>query len=80
MTMHTTSPDQDQPGVGSRRPGTLTLREVMGSVLAAGFGVQSKENKVRDFSHGRPLQFIVTGVTFTIALLAGLIILVNLIV
>jgi hypothetical protein len=80
MTMQTTSPDQDQPGVSSRRPEALTLREVMGSVLAAGFGVQSKENKVRDFSHGRPLQFIVTGVTFTIALLAGLIILVNLIV
>jgi hypothetical protein len=51
----------------------LSLLQVMGSVLAAGFGVQSKENKVRDFTRGKPLQFIVAGVVFTLALLVGLV-------
>lgn len=58
----------------------LTLRQVMGSVLAAGFGVQSKENKVRDFSRGKPLHFIIAGLTFTVALLVGLIVVVNLVI
>ena len=54
--------------------------QVICSVFAAGFGVQSKENKVRDFSRGRPLQFIVAGLLFTIAFLIALITLVNVIV
>ena len=58
----------------------LTLWQVICSVFAAGFGVQSKENKVRDFSRGKPLQFIIAGLVFTIAFLLGLITIVNLIV
>lgn len=52
----------------------------MGSVLAAAFGVQSKENKVRDFTHGKPLHFILAGLIFTVALLAALVAVVSLIV
>ena len=58
----------------------LTLLEVMGSVLAAGFGVQSKENKVRDFTRGKPLHFILAGLIFTVALLAALVAVVTLVV
>jgi hypothetical protein len=58
----------------------LTLWQVICSVFAAGFGVQSKENKVRDFTRGKPLQFIIAGLLFTIAFLIGLITIVNLIV
>jgi len=31
------------------------------SVLAAGFGVQSRENRERDFKHGKAIHFIVAG-------------------
>jgi hypothetical protein len=58
----------------------LSLWQVMCSVFAAGFGVQSKENKVRDFTRGKPLQFILAGLIFTIAFLVALIAVVNLIV
>ena len=58
----------------------LTLLEVMGSVLAAGFGVQSKENKVRDFTRGKPVHFIIAGVAFTLALLVTLVVVVALVV
>jgi len=58
----------------------LTLLQVMGSVFAAGFGVQSKDRKVRDFTRGKPLQFVIAGLVFTLAFLFGLITIVNLIV
>jgi hypothetical protein len=58
----------------------LTLLQVTGSVLAAGFGVQSKENKQRDFARGKPWQFIVVGVGFTLAFLASVLIVVNMVV
>jgi hypothetical protein len=81
-TMTTTrhlAADQTQPA-STGATDDLTLLQVMGSVLAAGFGVQSKENKVRDFTRGKPFHFIVAGVVFTLALLVGLVVLVNLVV
>ena len=39
---------------------------VVASVLAAGFGVQSKKNRERDFQNGKPIVFIITGIVFTI--------------
>ena len=61
-------------------PEDLTLLQVMGSVFAAGFGVQSKDRKVRDFTRGKPLQFVIAGLVFTLAFLFGLIAIVNLMV
>lgn len=58
----------------------LSLPQVMGSVFAAGFGVQSRENKVRDFSHGKPMHFIIAGITFTLGLLVALVAVVNFVV
>lgn len=45
---------------------SLTLREMLGSVLAAALGVQSGKNRTRDFSHGKPSHFIILGVGFTL--------------
>ncbi len=44
----------------------LTLRQMLGSVLAAVLGVQSGKNRARDFSHGKPSHFIILGVGFTV--------------
>jgi hypothetical protein len=74
------TPAEERPTPHCGEGNDLTLAQVVGSVFAAGFGVQSKENKVRDFSRGKPLQFIAAGLFFTLALLAGLVALVNLVV
>lgn len=50
--------DQDKP---------LTLWEMLQSVLAAAFGVQSGKHRARDFSRGKPSHFIILGVIFTLA-------------
>ncbi|MDH4562349.1 MULTISPECIES: DUF2970 domain-containing protein [unclassified Pseudomonas] len=43
----------------------LSFREMLQSVLAAAFGVQSGKNRARDFSRGKPSHFIILGVLFT---------------
>jgi hypothetical protein len=60
--------------------GDLALCQVMGSVFAASFGVQSKGNKVRDFQNGKPVHFIIAGLVFTVLFLVSLVTVVNLIV
>lgn len=40
--------------------------QVIKSTAAAGFGVQSETARQRDFTHGRPLHFIIAGVVGTI--------------
>ncbi len=72
-----TATDSDKRG-GDK--GDLSTVQVVGSTLAAAFGVQSKENKIRDFERGKPHQFIIAGVVFTLLFLAGMIALVNFIV
>ncbi|WP_137885632.1 DUF2970 domain-containing protein [Pseudomonas sp. 2FE] len=39
--------------------------QMLHSVLAAAFGVQSGKNRARDFTRGKPSQFIILGVLFT---------------
>ncbi|QGZ31544.1 DUF2970 domain-containing protein [Stutzerimonas stutzeri] len=46
---------------------SLTLRQMLQSVLAGALGVQSGKNRARDFSHGKPSHFILLGVGFTVA-------------
>lgn len=43
----------------------LSFREMLQSVVAAAFGVQSGKNRTRDFSRGKPSHFIILGVLFT---------------
>ena len=53
-----------------------TFWQMLHSVLAAAFGVQSGRNRARDFTHGKPSHFIAMGILFTLAfvlLLYGLV-------
>jgi len=58
--------DQDRQ---SKEPNIL---QVIGSVLAAGFGVQSSKNRERDFQHGNPAIFIAVGLVATILLVLSI--------
>ncbi|MGH8436168.1 MAG: DUF2970 domain-containing protein [Pseudomonas sp.] len=42
-----------------------TFWQMLHSVLAAAFGVQSGKNRARDFTRGKPSHFIILGVLFT---------------
>ena len=42
-----------------------TFWQVVHSVMAAAFGVQSSKNRTRDFTHGKPAQFLLLGLLFT---------------
>lgn len=42
------------------------LGQIVGSVFAAAFGVQSSKNQERDFKHGKARVFIVSGIVFTL--------------
>jgi len=53
--------DQDR-----QSPQAPTLRQVIGSVLAAAFGVQSNKNRERDFQAGAWKTFATVGVIATI--------------
>jgi len=44
----------------------LRFGELLQSILAAAFGVQSGKNRSRDFSRGKPAQFIAIGLLFTL--------------
>ncbi len=43
----------------------LSFWQVLLSVLAAAFGVQSGKNRQRDFSRGKPLHFVAIGLLAT---------------
>ena len=57
----------------------LTLLQLIGSALAAGFGVQSSTNRKRDFSKGKPSQFIAIGIIFTVLFVLIMVGIVNLV-
>lgn len=44
----------------------LSFLEILGSTFAAAIGVQSKANKKRDFSQGKPTHFIFAGIIFAV--------------
>jgi len=43
-----------------------TIMQVIKSVLAAAAGIQSNENRERDFKHGSLSSYIIAGLVFTI--------------
>jgi uncharacterized membrane protein YdbT with pleckstrin-like domain len=49
-----------------KEPVKPTLLQVMSSVLAAAFGVQSTANRERDFAGGSATVYIVAGIIFTV--------------
>jgi hypothetical protein len=42
-----------------------TFWQMLHSVMAAAFGVQSGKNRARDFTHGKPSHFVTLGILFT---------------
>jgi hypothetical protein len=42
-----------------------TFWQMLHSVMAAAFGVQSGKNRARDFTHGKPSHFVILGIVFT---------------
>lgn len=57
-------PSDDSP----QRPDDLkppTFWQMLHSVMAAAFGVQSHKNRARDFTHGKPSHFVIMGIAFT---------------
>ena len=48
-----------------KTPQKLTLWQIICSVFAAAFGVQSNKNRERDFNQAKPSTYIIAGVIFT---------------
>ena len=57
----------------------LSVWQLVKSALAAGFGVQSSRNRNRDFSRGKPGQFIAVGIVLTATFVIAIIALVKLV-
>ncbi|MDZ7669216.1 MAG: DUF2970 domain-containing protein [Gammaproteobacteria bacterium] len=76
-----TQPPEHQQDEEEQRdaPEPLSPWEIVTSTLAAALGVQSRRNRERDFSRGRPLHFIIAGVIFTVLFVVGMVLVVNLI-
>ncbi|MBN3862132.1 MULTISPECIES: DUF2970 domain-containing protein [Pseudomonas] len=52
----------DDPVDNNKPP---TFWQMLHSVMAAAFGVQSGKNRARDFTHGKPSHFVILGIVFT---------------
>ena len=49
-----------------------TLLQVLKSVLASFFGVQSNNNRERDFQHGNPSHYLIVGLILTVAFIVAI--------
>ena len=67
--MPTTDPNEKEP----------SLLQVVGSVIASFFGVQSSRARVRDFKHGRAGVFIAVGIVMTVAFVLTVLLVVKLV-
>jgi hypothetical protein len=56
----------DSPGDDPSGAKPPTFWQMVHSVLAAALGVQSNRNRQRDFTHGKPVHFLVLGLLFTV--------------
>lgn len=62
--MSTTNSEGCDHGADEQRK-SLTLLQMVGSILASFFGVQSSKRRERDFELGKPLAFFMVGVLMT---------------
>ena len=74
--MHEKKEDSSKAREKTRK---LNPLQVVGSVLAAGLGVQSSKNRERDFKQGRPGVFIAAGIVFTLLFIGFVIFLVQMV-
>lgn len=68
----------DQQKQDDNKPTQVSTLDVILSVFRAWFGVQTEENRKRDFSSNDPTPFIVAGVIFALIMILGVIIAVKL--
>jgi uncharacterized membrane protein YhaH (DUF805 family) len=68
---------QDKESKTEEKPKSLPFWYVVLSVLRASFGVQSANNRERDFKQGKLLTFIVAALLFTAIFVATLILIVR---
>ena len=73
-----TAPDTDAGETSSQRD-KLPFWRMMISVIQASFGVQSKENKERDFTQGSIAGFIAAALIFTVLFVVALMFIVSLV-
>ena len=74
--------NNEQPQVTENAPQktkSLSLMQTIKSVLWAMLGIQTKENLMRDFAHGKARNFIITGLLFVILFVLTLILAVNIV-
>jgi len=56
-----------------------SLLDVLGSVLASMFGVQSNRKREEDFTHGKPSQYIIIGLIVTVVFMLTIWVVVSLV-
>ena len=64
---------------GKKDRSGLNIFQVMSSIFAAGLGVQSSENRERDFKQGKASTFIAAGIIFTLLFIGSVLTIVNLV-
>ena len=69
-------PRPDTTSNSDNRKG-LSIKNIISSVLAAVFGIQSQKNRERDFENGRPGDYIVIGIIFVVVLVVSMMMFVN---
>lgn len=78
--MRNDNPDPEKPDPETeRQPPKPGLKQVIMSVLAAVFGIQTQENRERDFKKGDPRDYIAVYVVLVIALVIGMIVVVKMV-
>jgi len=72
---------EDSEQEQAERPPGRRLRplQLIASVLAAAFGVQSSKNRERDFRQGHPGIFIAAGIIFTLLFIGAVVAVVKLV-
>ncbi|MCH8542810.1 MAG: DUF2970 domain-containing protein [Alcanivorax sp.] len=79
---HSATESHEDPASGKpdqQEPGKPNLLQVIMSVLAALFGVQSGRNRERDFKKGSAGDYILVYVILVVAMVVGMIVTVNLV-
>ena len=70
-------PPNEESETSTPNENSLKLLQVIGSVLAAMFGVQSDKNRQRDFQQNSATAFIIVGIIMVIALVITMLIIVK---
>jgi hypothetical protein len=74
-----TAQEKDDDAEDEKKRSSLNPFQVLGSVLAAGLGVQSSKNRERDFKQGKFRVFVIAGIAFTLVFMATIFTIVQLV-